>query len=432
MTDYWKPEISRLLWVMMAGLLLAVMSGYWLPSLLLVMAGYIGWTLFKLRQLQRWLTHGQKAEEMPDSDGAWEQIAYLIHKAQQKSSHRKKQQMDLLMRFNNVLSALPDAAVLLDDQNHIQWVNKSASLLLGIHEKMDLQQRIDNLLRHPELHKGLAENTEREIRFTAPRDENITLMARILPVQSGLRLLNVRDISQSIQLQKTRKAFIANASHELRTPLTVLVGYLELFASEPGLPATLLPALQQSQEQAARMQQIISDMLELSRLENQETCTLNGKPVDVANLLDRQVQAIRDTLASATHTLVTCINPNLVISGVEKDINSVITNLVTNAVRHTPAGTRVRIEWQLKKSGHACLLVEDDGPGIPREHLPHLTERFYRVDTGRSRASGGTGLGLAIVKHVMQCHQGYLTVRSKPGHTCFQACFPPTRVMANP
>ena len=429
MTDYWSFEIRRLLLVIGAGLILGVLTGYWLPAVLLVLFAYITWMLFKLRQLQRWLINGQNPDDMPDSDGVWEQIAYILHKDQQKSDSRKKKQLELLMRFNNILAVLPDAAVLIDASNHIQWANKSASALLSINEKGDIGQRVDTLLRNPDLQKALAENSDKEIRFTAPRDENLTLSARILPVQSGLRLLNVRDISQRIQLQKTRKTFIANASHELRTPLTVLIGYMELFETDPDFPPQLFPALQQSREQAARMQQIIEDMLTLSRLEGQEMAPLSGKTVNMGELINNTATAIRDTLASDTHTIDTVIEPDVNINGVEKDVSSVITNLITNAVRHTPAGTQVRVTWRRKKSGHACFTVEDNGPGIPSEHIPHLTERFYRVDSGRSRENGGTGLGLAIVKHVMQRHNGYLDIKSRPGQTRFQVCFPPYRVL---
>ena len=429
MTDYWNIEIRRILWVLATGFLLAILSGYWQPAFLLVLSGYIGWTLFKLRQLQSWLINGQKPDDMPDSDGAWEQIAYLVHKAKQKSESRKKQQLELLIRFNNILSVLPDAAVLLDEGNHIQWANKSASALLGIHEKTDIGQRIDNLVRNPDIHKALAENSEKDVRFIGPRDDSLTLSARILPVQGGLRLLNVRDISQGIQLQKTRKAFIANASHELRTPLTVMMGYMELCESDPDLPAHLQFPLQQSREQAERMQQIISDMLTLSRLENQENAPVSGKPINIPRMLSNCAAALRDTVANSTHDISTDIDTALYLNGSEQDISSVITNLLGNAVQHTPAGTHIHVKWQQKKSGHVCLSVEDNGPGIPKEHIPHLTERFYRVDSSRSRESGGTGLGLAIVKHVMQRHNGYLTIKSRPGYTRFQVCFPDYRLI---
>lgn len=427
MTDYWNVEIRRLFWVGGAGGLLALLSGYWLVGLL-VLLGYLVWMLSKLYELQHWLINGQNADEMPDSDGAWEQIAYLVHKASKKSAERKKSQQDLLRRFDSILSALPDAAVLLDSDNNIKWANKSSDSLLRVNGATDLGQRIDNLVRHPELHKILSEHSDKEIRFSAPRDEKITLAARLLPLPSGQRLLNVRDVSLGVQLQKTRKAFIANASHELRTPLTVLMGYLEMFGHDPELPGHLRGAVQQSYQQAERMHHIIQDMLALSRLENQEISPQAGKLIHVAQLVEQTAQNLRDTLAQSSHTLETQVDPNLCITAIEKDVASVITNLMTNAVRHTPVGTQIRVEWLRKRSGHACFAVTDNGPGIPAQHIPHLTERFYRVDDGRSRESGGTGLGLAIVKHVMELHGGYLTVKSKPGQTCFQACFPPVRV----
>lgn len=428
-TEYWSVERYRFGLIIGCGLLVAWFTPYPLIIMLLVLLGYIGWMLHKLHQLQRWLTSGHKAADMPDSDGVWEQIAYLFHKSQQKLAEGKRKQQDTLVRFNNILSVLPDAAILLDADSHIEWANKAAGKMLGIDSNNDKGRRIDNLLRNPDLHKLLAENGTYKVKFTSPRHANLTLRAKLLPLQAGSRVLSVRDISEGIQLQKTRKAFIANASHELRTPLTVLMGYIELFEHDPELPDHLKAPLQQSRDQAARMQQIISDMLALSRLESQETTPLMGNRVDVPAMLTSSIQAIRDTLASDTHTLEAAIEPELCVCGSEKDIASVITNLLANAVRHTPTGTHIRVQWQSDAAGVACLSVEDNGSGIPEKHLPHLTERFYRVDEGRSRASGGTGLGLAIVKHVMQWHNGKLTIESKPGKTVFRACFPVERVL---
>lgn len=426
--DYWSVERYRFGLVVGCGLLVAWFTPYPLPVIIVVLLGYLVWMLQKLRQLQRWLTNGNKPDEIPDSDGAWEQIAYLFHKSQQKSAERKRKQQEVLIRFNQILSALPDAAILLDAENHIEWSNKAAAKLLGIHSS-DRGQRIETLLRNPDLHKFLQTQSTEKLTLQAPRNSNMTLRARLLPMPGGARVLNVRDISERVQLQKTRKMFIANASHELRTPLTVLMGYMELFENDPELPPHLQPPLQQSREQATRMQQIINDMLALSRLESQETTPVTGKKIDIPRLLEQGVQSLRDTLASNTHTLEAVIEPELCICGSEKDITSVVTNLLTNAVKHTPPGTRIRVHWTSDDAGQACLSVEDNGPGIPKEHLPHLTERFYRVDEGRSRASGGTGLGLAIVKHVMQWHGGKLDIESRPGHTVFRACFPTERVM---
>ncbi|HPE61917.1 MAG TPA: phosphate regulon sensor histidine kinase PhoR [Thiolinea sp.] len=428
--DYWKTEVRRLIGTILLGLVLGFISGYWLVSLLLVAGLYIGWVLYKLRQLQRWLTGGQKAQRMPDSDGVWEQVTYLIHKSKQKSQSRKKKQRDLLMRFNNIMSALPDGAVLLSQEHEIQWMNRSATRLLGI-TQADTGQRIDNLVRIPELSSYLKhpEQSPHGMRFISPRNENLSLQAVMLPLQKRMFLLNVRDISQRIQLQQSRKAFIANASHELRTPLTVLSGYLELMDSDPALPDALRAPIDQSRDQALRMEQIINDMLVLSRLESPGDRQPREDTIPVAELLDNMLPAIRDTLAGESHLLEWEADPALQVLGVEKDLISVINNLVENALRHTPEGTRVSVRWQLDISGRACLTVQDNGPGIPPQHLNHLTERFYRVDKGRTRDRGGTGLGLAIVKHVMINHQGHLDIRSQPGDTVFCSCFPVERVV---
>ena len=250
----------------------------------------------------------------------------------------------------------------------------------------------------------------------------------MFPVQPGLNLLSVRDISQRIQLNKMRKAFIANASHELRTPLTVITGYLELFEEDKALPEHILPAVQQSRRQTERMEQIIADLLLLSRLESPELQFTEESDIDVAVLLERTQNAIQDTITDS-HRFSSRIDQQLKISGQEKDISSVINNLLENAVKYTPAGTKIKVSWQKDVRGDACLIVEDNGPGIPSEHLPRLTERFYRVDEGRSRDNGGTGLGLAIVKHVMMNHNGNLTIKSRPGRTRFIACFPAERIV---
>ncbi len=425
--NFWLPEARRLMWVMLYGLIFGYLTGYWQYCFMLVGFGYIGWTLYKLYELQSWLASDQQLNNMPDSSGAWEQIAYLIHRGDKKSEARKKKHSELMLRFNNIMAALPDASVLLDSDHVIQWTNPSAMTLLGINDSRDYGQRVDNLVRIPQLTQLLEKPSEREIRFVSPRNEKVTLSARLFPVEPGLYLLSVRDISQRIQLNKMRKAFIANASHELRTPLTVLTGYLELFEEDAALPEHILPAVQQSRRQTARMEQIIADLLVLSRLESPEMQLVEESDIDMALLLEKTQHALQDTLGDL-HQFSNHINRQLKISGHEKDISSVINNLLENAVKYTPAGTRIKISWQSNARGLACLTVEDNGPGIASEHIPRLTERFYRVDKGRSRDKGGTGLGLAIVKHVMMNHNGQLTIKSRPGRTRFSACFPAERI----
>lgn len=427
--DYWKVEIRRLLGVALLGVILGYLSGYWLLSLLVTSCAYIGWVLYKLRQLQLWLASGQPANAMPDSDGAWEQITYLMHRSKQKSKARKKKQREALERLNGVMAALPDATLLLDADHVIQWSNRAAAQLLAIQAPSDWGQRLDNLLRSSEITALLEAGSEAELTLKSPRDDQTTLLAYLLPVQKNLFLLTVRDISQRIHLQETRKAFFANASHELRTPLTVLSGYLELFESEPDLPAQLHIPLQQAREQAERMQHIIRDMLALSKLENDELRKQREELIDAPELLQDIINNFSDTVALGSHTFSQDIDQNLQISGCEVDFISLVTNLIENAIKHTPDQSHISIQWRRSAKGQACLVVEDNGPGIPPQHLGHLTERFYRVDKGRARDKGGTGLGLAIVKHILLNHSGHLDISSEPGCTRFTACFPPERIV---
>lgn len=428
--DYWQVEIRRLIAMLVLGLIVGYATGYWLLSFLLISLGYIAWMLFKLRQLQTWLASAQPPESMPDSDGVWEQITYLIHRSKQKSKSRKKKQRETLDRLNNVMAALPDATILINQDFIIQWSNPAAARLLGIQIELDWGNRLDNLIRSPELHALLdSGDTDKKIRLHSPIDDQIILQAHLVSVQKNLFLFNVRDISQGVHLQQTRKAFFANASHELRTPLTVLVGYLELFEDETELPEHLLPAVQQAAAQADRMQRIISDMLSLSKLENDEQRRMIETEINVPELLSEISISFSDTLAADSHTLSLNIDPKLYLLGHEPDLLSVITNLTDNAIRHTPPDTHIQLDWQQRANGQVYLTVEDNGPGIPAQHIGHLTERFYRVDKGRARDKGGTGLGLAIVKHVMLNHGGSLEITSQAGRTRFTACFPSTRAI---
>ena len=425
--DYLKTEINRLLMVLAGGLLLGYVTSYYLPSLLLAFIAYAIWQLYKLHQLQQWLQHGLMPEQLPDSDGLWEQVTHSIYRFKQKYEARKEQQQLLVNRFDTILSVLPDAKILLTADHLIQWSNRAAKELLGIDEIEDHGQRIDNLIRVRKLTKLLTKaDIEKEIRFQSPLDERLTFSARLFPVQNGMMLLSVRDVSLREQLNHTRRTFIANASHELRTPLTVISGYLELFDEDPDLPDYLKPAISQSREQAFRMQQIIADMLTLSRLENSENNEATPKSqIDIASLIRNTVEGLKKTIASDNeHQFSLALDEDIQFLGNPKDITSVINNLIENAVKHTPAGTHIHISWQEDNSNQRCFSVEDDGPGIPAEHIEHLTERFFRVDKGRSRDMGGTGLGLAIVKHAILNHQGKLNINSQPGRTVFKACFP--------
>lgn len=422
--DYWVIERWRFALALFGALLGGLLSGYWLISLVVALSFYIGWLLFKLQQLHNWLEHGSKPSSAPDSNGIWERVNYHIQNTQKKSDIRKKRMARLLKRFQGIITSLPYATVVLTGKNEIDWSNKHATWLLKLNLKTDRGQRLENLVRAPQLHQLLNNNKQKEIEINSPFDEQTQLAMQLIPIEQDLKLLIARDISERVSIQEIRKNFIANASHELRTPLTVIAGYLEIMQDDKAFPERLFPAVQAASKQSMRMQRIIEDLLTLSTLENSE---LDEEKVETINMAEI-IEAIckNETLIDKhMHTLSTHLDPELSLSGITNEIISVCTNLIQNAVRYTPKGTHVDITWQQEDNGKAVFSVKDYGEGIAPEHLSHLTERFYRVDKGRSRDTGGTGLGLAIVQHIIERHGGKLDIKSDIGRgSVFSAVFP--------
>jgi two-component system phosphate regulon sensor histidine kinase PhoR len=430
-SSYWTIEYWRIALVLFIAVLGGMLSGYWQISFTVSLIGYIAWLLFKLHQLENWLKKGAKAQHFPDNNGLWESITQHIYGMQKKSVRRKSHMSRLLKRSQDVITGLPYATVVLNGHNEIEWANKTSAEYLNIHTKKDRGQRIDNLIRIPALYKLLSKNTHKEIEISLPQSAGRKLALQLIPVQHDMKLLIAQDISERIHIQQMRKNFIANASHELKTPLTVIAGYLEMMDSDENLPEHLQTAVISASNQSARMQLIIEDLLTLSRLENSELNNKSNTVIDMPAILQRLCDDQAAVIAENTHTLETDIDSGLRLKGSEAEIISVCSNLIHNATRHTRGGTHVKVEWKKMPSGRACLTVRDNGQGIAAEHLSHLTERFYRVDRGRSQDNGGTGLGLAIVQHIIQRHGGKLNILSTVGKgSAFAASFPADRVVA--
>ncbi len=428
--DYQHTEWMRGLYLILGTVFGGLFSGYWLASLCLMLFLYNLWMFYKLRQIHQWLQTGD-AKLMPDSDGLWESVTTRIHYLKKHCEKRKLRMDKLLRRFQGIITGLPYATIVLNGKNEIDWANEHSSLLLGINIKTDRGQRIENLIRLPKVHKTLDKNSSKEIEITSPRDNKRQLALLLIPVQADLKLLIARDISERVHIQKMRKNFIANASHELRTPLTVIAGYLEMIQSDKNLPDSLKNSVITASEQALRMQRIIEDLLTLSRLENSELNDKANRELDMRKILTSICNNETELLSEQPHHILTTdLSPHLKIRGAESEIISVCSNLIHNAIRHTPKGTAVKVSWKKELNGEACLTVVDKGSGIPAEHIVHLTERFYRVDKGRSRNKGGTGLGLAIVQHIIQRHNGRLDIQSEVGKgSTFRVCFPLERVV---
>ena len=427
--SYKQTETIRLIYVIVGSIIGGLLTEYWLASFCLALVSYIAWQFNKLQQLNKWLESGNPAET-PDGDGLWGNITLQIHTLQKRYDKRKVRMDKLIKRFQGIITGLPYATIVLNDKNEIDWANKLSSELLGINISTDRGQRIENLIRLPKVHKTLEKNANKEIEIASPRDTNRKLALQIIPIQSDLKLLIARDISDRVHTNQMRKNFISNASHELRTPLTVISGYLEMIQADNSLSKRLEKPVLTAAEQALRMQHIIEDMLTLSRLENSELNGDSNQELDMPGILnsicDNEIELFSE---QTQHILTTDISPTLKIRGAESEIISVCSNLIHNAIRHTPKKTTIHVSWKKQVNNEACLLVEDNGHGIPAEHLSHLTERFYRVDKGRSQNTGGTGLGLAIVQHIAQRHNARLEIKSIIGKgSSFSVCFPIDRV----
>nr|WP_240901050.1 phosphate regulon sensor histidine kinase PhoR [Thioalkalivibrio sp. XN8] len=393
----------------------------WLSAFLLA---YLGWHLWHLWQLETWLR--KKLGEPPrDAAGLWGDVYAKLHRVRLQSRARKKRLARVLKEFRKSTQALPDAGVLLDADHEIAWVNKAAGKLLGL-QREDRGQRIENLLRAPEFVEFLRQDDpERVLRTSSPVDPEMRLALQVVPYGETQRLLLARDTTHAYRLESVRRTFVANASHELRSPLTVISGYLDALAEEPDLVEHWREPVQEMARQSERMRRIIEDLLTLSRLEA-SGAEAERERVDIAGML---ASLRKEAVARPERPAVieVEVESQLGLWGAESEIYSAFANIIGNALKYTAADGSVHIRWRLE-GDEPCLTVTDTGVGIPAEAIPRLTERFYRVDKSRDRATGGTGLGLAIVKHVLQRHGAWLEVESELGQgSSFTCRFPAER-----
>ncbi len=423
----WSFALLRVLAVLVVGAMAGVLFGRWWSGALLALGAALAWQLFQLDRLDFWLRH-RRLVDPPDPSGKWGEVITLVARLHRRKRFHKERVIQVLREVRRSTAALPDGVVLLNEENEILWFNRTASRVLAL-KREDLGLRIDNLLRQPDFVNYLAQE-----QFAAPvvvhggpvSDTHLSL--QVVRYGEGQRLLLARDVTRQTRLEATRKDFVANASHELRSPLTVIAGYLETIDQDPALDPLLRAPVEEMRRQAQRMTTIIQDLLELSRLEatGEEVA---GARVDVAALL---ATLRKDLLARPKHPreVRVDLDSQAGLLGDERDVHSAFANLVDNAAKYTPAEGAVAMRWWVDDDG-AHFAVSDTGIGIAPEHLPRLTERFYRVDPGRSRGTGGSGLGLAIVKHVLERHGAELAVSSVPGKgSTFTCHFPLRRVLA--
>lgn len=393
--------------------------------------GYLAITLLQLAQLERRLEAGLHRPEHEAPPGLWRAIDDHLNQAAVRNRNRRREAARNLRLFRTATAALPDAIVALDADWEIQWANPSAEGLLGLEMPRDVGQHIGNLVRHPALTAAINDPARYDpIEMPAPRGAGRWLSVVLVGYGAGLHLLVARDATRIRQLEQMRREFVANASHELRSPLTVISGYLEAMQEDAALASAWEVPLREMRRQADRMTSIVGDLLELSRLEN-DANEPPADPVDISGLVAR-IREEALALGEGPRAVELEVDPDLRLLGAEREVHSAISNLVFNAMRYTPAEGRVLVRWGLVDE-QPTLAVVDSGIGIPAEHLPRLTERFFRVEASRVRTKGGTGLGLAIVKHVVQRHGGTLEIVSTVGKgSTFTLRFPAARASIRP
>jgi two-component system phosphate regulon sensor histidine kinase PhoR len=424
MAAMWTFALARLAGLLLAGLCFGLLIG---PIWLWLLASaclYLGWQLLNLYRLDRWLRLRSKLDP-PNIGGVWGDIIAQVVRLHRRKQFHKQRLIQLFRELRRSTAALPDGVIILSTQNEIVWFNRQAARLLGLRRPIDIGLRIDNLIRSPEfVHYLHGDDFAIPLIIRPPVQTELYLALQVVPYGAGQSLLLARDVTRQMRLEAMRKDFVANASHELRTPLTVISGYLDTMADDAGIDEAWAGPIRDMRAQAQRMNAIITDLLELSRLESTDG-EAPRDPIDVPRMLER---LHRDVLATKPRHVLLELETADGLFGAAHEIESAFSNLLVNALKYTPDEGTVRIRWWSDEDG-AYFAAIDTGIGISAEHIPRLTERFYRVDAGRSRGEGGSGLGLAIVKHALQRHGGWLDVRSTEGKgSAFTCHFPPQRI----
>jgi two-component system phosphate regulon sensor histidine kinase PhoR len=430
MNPVWSNTIGVAIVSAIVGLLVGAFAGAtWAWVAVAVVLGLR--LLYHARHLAglfRWLQAPQHAT-LPSGHGVWEEVLAELHRALKSLDTERDQLARALLRFRAAAQALPDGVVILDRENRIEWANATARRQLGVDARRDAGSPVVNLVRHPDFVAYLRRSDYDAPLILRSTRTDAVLSVRIIEFGADRKLLSSRDVTSEERLDTMRRDFVANVSHELKTPITVLSGFVETLADER---VELTPAQRKRffglmADQGQRMRHLIDDLLTLSALESSQTPS-DEQEIAMRPFCDRLLEEAR-ALSAGRHEIVVEVASEAALYGSEAELTSAFSNLVSNAIRYSPDGGRVRIRWRVE-DGRGIFSVTDTGIGIDRRHIPRLTERFYRVDRGRSRETGGTGLGLAIVKHVLTRHDAMLEIDSAPGQgSTFSAMFPEQRVI---
>jgi two-component system phosphate regulon sensor histidine kinase PhoR len=429
MSDVARRFLVGILLFLAAGAIVGAFYGEVLVGLMIAALLALLWQVRQLLSFDRALRTGN-FDDFRYGEGIWEQLFSRFRYQDEKATRRKKEYRQLLKEIRKSTNAMPDGAVVLNADNEIVTCNRAAKELAGLKRKKDRGQRVDNILRDPELVRLLHSNDQSSrVEIPSPVVDGNWLNCRVVPYGADQKLLMLRDVTERIRLSKMRRDFVANASHELRSPLTVISGYLDALSDDDQIPTDWAKPVSQMQGQAKRMRHILGELLELSRLESAGRSE-SELTVDVVDLLNKAKEAFEGHARVAS--IVVHAESSAKLTSNPAEIETVIVNLLSNAVRFTPEDGEISLGWRTDIDG-GDLIVSDTGEGIDSEFIPRLTERFFRIDKGRSREAGGTGLGLAIVKHVLARYDAEMIITSSVGEGSeFRCRFPAERVVIEP
>ncbi|HEY6134570.1 MAG TPA: phosphate regulon sensor histidine kinase PhoR [Rubrivivax sp.] len=432
--DWLLPRLAAAAAATLVGAALGALAGWAFDAAwpLTVIGAALGATVSafvdRLRgyRLMNWL-RGAQDDAAPRGAGFWGEVGYRAERALRLRERQVEHERSQLQQFLAAIEASPNGVLLLGAADQIAWCNSVAADHFGLDPERDLQQRVTNLVRAPAFVSHLQEEAfDEPVTFSGPGGQG-TLSVLVQPYGAGMKLVLSQDITERERADAMRRDFVANVSHEIRTPLTVLAGFVETLAALPLTEVERNRVLALMEQQTGRMQALVSDLLTLAQLEGSPRP--GGDRWVPVRALMQQAQAAALPLSAGRHHFGFEGGDDAEIAGILSELHSALGNLVTNAVRYTPDEGRIDVRWRWRADGGGELEVEDSGVGVAREHLPRLTERFYRVDGSRSRDTGGTGLGLAIVKHVVQRHGGEIDIQSELGKgSRFRLVFPAARV----
>ena len=414
MTNVWFKELWRIFWLVLFAFIAGIIVGNIFAVVSFVLGSILIWYLFNLRSFVRWFEKG-KTYSPPKSIGIFGDLFNSLYRVQIQQRKRNKRLVSLLSRFKDSTKAMPDGIVILQENGEIEWWNDAAVKLINLNYPKDVGQRITNLLRHPGFirYYNLSDKPK-NIKIPSPADEHKIISVRIVPYGNNQHLVMIRDVTILQRVEDMQRDFIANISHELRTPITVMSGFLEEFEhNPPENKKQWQHYIRLMQGQSSRMRNLVEDLMMLSRLDNQKIDQLTdivSVPFIMHSLKEEAVILSGDR----KHNISLNIDEDLYLRGDARSLDSAFANLVFNAVNYSPDGAEIALSWSQDENG-AYFVVKDNGIGIPAQHLPRLTERFYRVDVGRSRDTGGSGLGLAIVNNVLSRHEALLRIESEVG-----------------